>query len=472
MTIDKRDLESMDNEIENAAQKREKEVENATGGAPNYNKGLGHYVSTAHTKYFGRNEIKDIFGVGEESDRGADHPSVMKSINFGDRKSHRHVPEEVSHELFQLKSLIHSAQLQAFLLSRKSGMPIAMDTVPFFKAHVFPKLKAYNLTDWAAWVPQVQARFYFEEFEIALGLEAYFETVKMNSRVEQVPGALGRIFGMLESDDATFTEQSQVPGSYVWTAQDCVAHVKVTEDLLQDAMPQTFDRYRKSCMMGVQRSKERSIINGDDTVGGGSPHQGGAHMDADVAAASSKDFRKAFKGLRKIALDNAANGSVFNNQGNVFGLDTIRGMVRLAGTMAKDKADLLWVLGSSVGNHIVTGGIPEIMTVQNVGGQATLVNGSMWPIFGIKPYESEYVREDVSATGVNTAPANNLTTSQLIKRSRFLLGQRAPVKIWATPTLANQDALMMTAKERFSFAATPQSDKEKSCILAVNIKPY
>lgn len=410
---------------------------------------------------YGRKSLAEMLGIGDDFGDGR---KVIPSINFGKKVSH--IPDELRALGLELKKDLHNAAIQQQIMAWKSKMPVAVETTPYFLNVVAPKLKAFNVTDFSNWIPTLNTRFYFEEFELEPGIERYFEQITMQSRTETVPGAVARLKGRLEADDATFSAQSNTQANYTWTAQDCVCHTDITEDLMQDMVPQTgsFDRLRKEVGLGLRRSKEDAIINGDST---GSP-QGASHMDSDVAGGATTLFNKAFKGLRKIALAAGANWTVDNSGGPV-DRDFFAAMLVKMGKMAKEKGDLVWIIGPAIANRIVTGNVPELLTLDTFGPSATILTGNIPRIFGIEPYESEWVREDVNASGVYAA-AQVLTTSLLVKKSRFLVGQRAPVKIWATPTLANQDKMLLTAKERFTFAGVPQTvPNERSVIIGINV---
>lgn len=446
---------------------RGSQIDSALGGG-----NMGNFfINKSHASHmaalpalYGRKSLADMLGVGDDSGDGYSRSLVIPSVNFAQKKSH--VPEELRILGFQLKKDIHNCFLQQQIIAHKTKMPISVQDTPYFKMNVEPVLKAFNVTDFANWIPTLNTRFYFEEFEIEPGIERYFEQITMQSKTERVPGAVNRLKGKLEADDATFTSQSNTQANYTWTAQDCVCHTDITEDLMQDMVPQSgaFDRLRKEVALGLRRSKEDAIINGDDS---GSP-QGASHLDSDTAGGAATLFNKAFKGLRKIAIAAGASNGV-DNGGGPIDRDTFSNMLVKMGKMAKEKGDLVWILGPSVCNRIVTGAVPELLTLDTFGPSATLLTGNIPRIFGVEPYESEWVREDVNSSGVY-ASAQTLTTALLVKKSRFLVGQRAPVKIWATPSLANQDKMLLTAKERFTFAGVPQATTgERSAIIAYNV---
>lgn len=428
-------------------------------------KTIGRHLASVPALY-GRKSIVELLGCGSDDGDNYNKHQVKVSVNFG--KKNLAVPDELRMVLLELKKDFHNCLIQQQLIAAKTHMPIAVDKTPYFMAVLEPKLKAFNLTGFSDWVPTLNTRFFFEEYEIEPAIEKYFEQVPMMSLTEKVPGATARLKGRLQADSDTYSAQSNTQANYTYTAQDCVCHTDITEDLMQDMVPQSgsFDRLRKEVLLGVRRSKEDAIINGDDTIT--TSVQGDGHMDSDVAGGAATLFNKAFKGLRKRAIA-AGAGNIVDNLAAIVDRDTFANMLIKAGKMSNDKGDLLWIVGPAVSNRIVTGGVPELLTLNTIGLDATLITGNMPKIFGVEPYESEWVREDVNGTGVYASSVTK-TTVLLVKKSRFVIGQRAPVKIWATPSLANQDKMLLTAKERFTFGGVPQSTPgEKSAIIAYNV---
>jgi hypothetical protein len=435
------------------------------GYAPAFVKAVGHHVNRL-PGMFGKKNMGEILGQGDLPKDGAIPAWVHPSINLRDRKSFRHINEELKELLLDFKKDLHNAEIQRQIMVHEKKMPYSIEQTPYFKHVIEPKLKAYNLTDFSAWVPTLNTSFYFEELDLDPVMDRYFPEYFMPSKTVTVPGTTGRLKGRLETDAATFTAQYQTQASFSLVAQDCVAHTDITEDLLADMIPNAsaFERLRREAAMGVQRSKEDAIINGDDSIT--TSVQGDGHMDSDIAGGAATLFNKAFKGLRKRAL---AASVTYGNGGAAVSLSTYNGLIPLMGKFAKEKGDLLIVLGPTIANKIITGGVPELLTHDKVGpSTATISTGILPKIFGIEQYESEWVREDVNASGVY-ASSQVLTTMLLVKKSRFVVGKRAPLKIWATPSLASSDKLLLSAKERFSFGGNPQSASEVSIAAAINI---
>jgi len=407
-------------------------------------------------KMCGATDLADIFGHVEKSD----NVRVGDSLNFGSRKSTGMMPDDVRIRLFQLKKMVSDVEIQASYLF-KTNRPSAdqMMSTPMYKKMLEPTLKAFNITDFSTWIPNVNSRFYFEEYEVPRLLADQFDEMPMESATVTTNGALGRLFGQLETDVATFAIQSNTSANYVVNAKNNVVHTQITEDLNQDSAPAVIEKFRKEVLAGIGRSEERSLLDGDDSI---------AHMDADVVAAT--DFRKAFKGLRKRALDNSANGVVYDHSGAVADKPLFAELLKRIGKASSDKADLCWLVGTSIDTQVVTGAIPELFTWYNVGQPAPNVTGQFPAIFGIKGVASEFVREDLAATGLYTVPAETKTWLGLVKKSRFSRHLRAAVRVWAAPSLPSSDLMLMSAKKRHTFGGVPQSATEKAIAIAINIE--
>lgn len=451
--------------------KKTAEVDDALGGgggndrAPAFVKTIGAHIARV-PGMFGKSHIAEVLGLGEVPETGEIGPRVHISTNLRDKKSHTHVSAELKEEVLTLKKDLHNADIQRQILVFKRKEPIAITDVPYFKHVCVPKLKAFSLTDFSAWVPQLNLQFFFEEFELLPGLDQFFPVVPMPSRTVLVPGALTRLKGKLEADTSTFTAQYNTSSSYTMTAQDCVVHTDITEDLMQDIVPQAggFERLRKEAALGIGRSKDDALLNGDDTIS--SSVQGDGHMDSDIAGGAATLFNKAFKGLRKRGL---AASLVYDNGGNGVSLATYNGTLALLGKFLTEKADLLIIIGPTIGNKTILGNVPELLTHDKAGPTvATLLTGNLPKVYGIDQYVSEWVREDVNNVGVY-ASAQALTTLTVVKKSRFAIGTRAPMRMWAAPSLPSSDKMLLSCKERFTFGGIPQTSTEKSVAIGYNI---
>ena len=411
---------------------------------------------TEKCKILGGDNPFSIIGKSiDENDNGAQ--SMPLNFKAMSRKGIMTIDE--ANMLIELKKAFSNVQIQA-QFKGKTNYPSKslLESVPAYKRDLLPLVKAFQISDWLQFIDTVQARFYFEEYEIPMVVAGLFDNMTMASPLVRVPGALGRLMGKLETDDATFTAQFNSGSSYTVESKNNVAHAVITTDLLDDSSPAIIDKLRKEVLYGIARSYERSILDGDIT---------GSHMDADVTDAT--DFRKAFKGLRKAAL---AAGATYDHLNDTASKALWSETLKKMGKFGLEKDDLAFIIPPTVSHDLVTGAIPELFTAFAFGGLASNVTGTTPPVFGIKNYESEWMREDLAATGVHTAtPADDTRTYiLLVKKSRCSNWTRQAARVWASPSLPSSDKMLMTGKARHAFAFIPQSSTEKSIVAGINIK--
>ena len=390
-------------------------------------------------------------------------------LNFGSRKSTGFMPDDVRLRLFDFKKAISNMEIQAMIKGRTTTPSIELlKSTPAYKYQVEPKLKAFNVTDFASWIPTVHARFYFEEYEVAHILADQFDSLPMDSKLVRVPGALGRMEGLLETDDAIFDAQSNTQSSYIVEAQNNVVHAVITQDLLDDSSPPILDKYRFEITQGVARSYERGILDGDDS---------GTHIDDDTQAGSAKLFTKAFKGLRKRVFDAEAalgvGSLIYDNAGDTLSKDTFAELLKKLKCQGVDKSDLRYIVGCTSSSDLVTGAIPELFTAFNFGAIASNVTGEVPPVFGVKVVESEKVREDLEADGKADNPTvSTFTYMLLVQPSRYQNWVRQAIRVFASPSLPSSDTMLMSGKARHAFAGVPMGagNPERNCAMAINIK--
>jgi hypothetical protein len=410
-------------------------------------------------KYFGGDSPIKLIGKMIDENDNSTH---SMPLNYKAMARKGYITIEEAHLLRELKDAISNVQIQAQYKGKTNFPSIAlMESVPLYKSQLVPMLKAFNITDWASFIDQIQARYYFEDYEIVPVVASLFDNLPMTSPLVRVPGALGRLIGQLETDDATFTPQYNTSSSYIIESKNNVVHTVITTDLLDDSSPAIIDKLRREVVMGIARAYERSILDGDTTA---------PHMDADVTVAT--DFRKAFKGLRKAALANSANGSVYDHLNDTASKALWSETLKKMGKFGIEKDDLAFIIPYSISHDLVTGAIPELFTAFAFGGMASNVTGIVPPVFGIKNYESEYMRENLAATGVNTGvPANDTRTYiLLVKKSRCSNWTRQATRVWASPSLPSSDKMLMSGKARHAFAFIPQTADEKSIVAGINVK--
>lgn len=443
----------------------------AGGGAPSVIGKALYEDDLRAAEFLGVKGFKNLFGMRVDENQ-KDAPAVLP-LNFGRKSQTLGMPEDARLRLFNLKKLIHSLQIQSEAAFRGQFVtPDMMKTMPIFKDHLAPLLKAYNVTDFANWIPDIWARFYFEEYELPFLLADLFDYQPMDSATMEVPGDTGHLEGTEETDTATFASQSTTTANYTVASRNNVVHTKITQDMMSDSAPAYIDKLRRDLMKGTIRSYERGLINGDTTK---TAVRGDAHQDVDTRAlALNATFLKAFDGMRSKAFANetliGVPGSVvYDHGGDTASKIMFEKLLNMLGKFGSEKDDLAYILPSCVENQLVTGAIPELFTAFAFGGLASNVTGTVPPVFGIRPITSGYVRDDLAATGKYAAPGATTTSVLLVKKSRFLNFVRQATRMWAAPSLPSSDELLMTSKTRHTWNGNPQTAKEIGIVMAINV---
>ena len=166
---------------------------------------------------------------------------------------------------------------------------------------------------------------------------------------------------------------------------------------------------REEIIEGLVYGIEDAIINGDTT----SPHQ-----DNDTETGPADLAAKAWLGLRAHAQDNALTKDL-----STFNLTNLRAMRALMTKFGADPRNLAWIV-STVG-LIKMLNLAETLTLDKLGPQATVLTGQLAALDGIPIVVSEEMRDDVSASGVNTAVGpNDKSNLALAHRRSWLRGVR------------------------------------------------
>lgn len=212
----------------------------------------------------------------------------------------------------------------------------------------------------------------------------------------------------------------------IWTSD------KLEDDSIATIAPQV----QENSLYGLIDGEEDAIINGDND---------GTHMDYDTDdSADSGDARLHFKGLRARV---NAGAKVDLNGGDI--LDAIITGAAKMGNYGARKSDCAIITGTTGEALLLKSG--KLQTMDKYGQYATILTGEVGRVFNIPVIVSEFVREDVSASGVNTnGGANDFSMMLLVNRRAYAMGVQKEISFEpGREPLFNQDYLI--ARERFDF---------------------
>jgi HK97 family phage major capsid protein len=402
-------------------------------------------------RYFGARSVKDIL-----------------EVNTGDARF-KAVPAELKHLVRQLKEDFDVSRLTQQIFhgeARDAGDMQAhvkgiLDGNHFAREVLAPRLKAFGSTVVGAgdeWVPTMVSSSYLEEFELDRQVVDQFKSINMPSSPFDIP--VQKDVTVARRQPESCDPADNIPAANFGTdkltlqATKLVEHMCLPEELNEDSAPQILALIRGEVTTAQGRAWETAIMNGDNS---------GTHMDTDVTGVV--DARTSWKGLRKLAI---ANSATVNFSAAAVTVANLRAMRTAMGKFGVGERNLTWIVSSKIYNQFLA--LPEVSTVEKFGPNATILRGALAALDGIPIIISEYARDDLAATGVNTAPGDALSSVLLVNRMRFYWGVRRAIKVRASldPTPPG-DRWLLASWWRGDFKGHAQSATEKSVVLGRNV---
>lgn len=408
-------------------------------------------------RFFGVPHVKDLLHVNTEDMRYRHVPAELKGL-VRDLKRDIDVSRMTQQICFgeSVDRAGHGSNGEIF--SHVKGV---LDGNYYGKHVLAPKLKAFGSTVPGAgdeWVPTAVSSQYIEEFELERQVVGQFRQINMPSNPFDMPVQDGVTVARIQSEGGTIAGTNFGTGKVTLDATKLTEFMVLPEELNEDSAPQILSLSRLEVVEAQARAYETAILNGDTAV---------THQDNDVTAA--EDARKAVDGLRKLALANSANGATVDFLAAVVSTAKLRSMRTAMGKFGVNVRDLAWLVSSKVYNQFLD--LAEVTTVDKMGAMATILKGALSALDGIPIVITEYQRDDVAATGVNTLAGPNTTSLvTLVNHKRFYWGVRRPIRVRAVmdPT-PPQDRWMLASWSRVDFKGHAQSANEVSVVLGYNV---
>lgn len=312
-------------------------------------------------------------------------------------------------------------------------------------------------------VPTVFSAQLVDKVRLELKVAALHDRIPMRSNPYTVPleGSDPTAYLAAESTAAAteasrFTESSPTTTNVTFTAQKLVVRTVFSDEITQDSIVDILDYVRRKIAVALANAIEDCTINGDTS---------GTHQDGDVT--SSSDRRKAWKGYRKLT----ASGAKKDAGGDALDAADMRAARKLMGKYGVNPKDLAWVVGVSAYNQMLSesdsAGFDDFRTLDRLGPQATILTGMLGMFDGIPVIVSEFVRENLNASGVYDTTTQTRTVINLVNRSRFWFGDRRLVTMKTFEDIQT-DQMVMVIKQRLDFQPV-ESSSNTLCGMVYNI---
>lgn len=309
----------------------------------------------------------------------------------------------------------------------------------------------------AEWIETAISSSYIEEYLLEKQVANMFQEIQMPTNPFKMPIAKNGTTARIVAEGVAATDANFGTDALTFDAENKLVELyNLPEELNEDSAVAFLSLGRSQVVDAQIKALEAALISGDTT---------GAHMDSDVVAAS--DARKAWKGLRKLALQNSANG-VIVDFGAAVGSGKLDEMIAAGGKFMISPREAMFVVSPQIYHQMVA--LDEVTSVDKFGPMATILNGVLAAYRGRGIIVSEFLREDLNASGVHDGVTETKGGLLLVNKTRFYLGRRRPIRVRvAADSRAEYDRYQLVSYQRADFKGHVQSATEKSAIYGVNV---
>lgn len=418
--------------------------------------------------------------VGRTSDEeramrffGCSHPAQLLTINTADNRF-RNVPGELKQIVRDLKTAVNTARWisQQFHgeAQDKIGHTAEQDRVAkvkgmldtyYGKNELAPRLKSFGsgvALDGGNWIPTLISAQFIEEFELARAVEDKFQEIQMPGSPFELPVVAGVTKARKLAENTANTDAGFETRKLTMTAKKTAEFFIIPEELNEDSAPAIYQLGTREVVEAQRRAIESAIINGDDD---------GTHIDSDTQAAAANVAEKLWKGLRRQAIANSANGGTVGFGNAVVSEAGLRAMRQSMKKFGVVPTELLWIVDPVVLQQMMV--LPGVATLEKYGPSATIVTGELARYQGIPIVVSEFMRSDLNATGVYDGVTANRSALLLVNMRRWYIGTRRPIRVKIQEDLPNQDRWLLASYQRKDFVGHTQSASEVSVVYGVNV---
>lgn len=225
-----------------------------------------------------------------------------------------------------------------------------------------------------------------------------------------------------------------------------------TDEVMEDSIIAMEPYIRKWIVLGLVRAEEDMIVNGDAT---------GAHMDSDIT--NAEEPAKAFDGLRQFGSTHLfATGNP-----DPFTAAAVRNTRALLSVgFRENPSDLVYITsGLGLLNMIQ---IAEVLTLDKIGSQATILSGQLASFDGSPVIVSEHCRENLNASGVYDGVTTNRTIIICAHTPSFVTTSRRDPRVEMDKAIKTSVNTLVASMRR-GFKDLQDSATFANVAIAVNI---
>jgi hypothetical protein len=211
----------------------------------------------------------------------------------------------------------------------------------------------------------------------------------------------------------------------------------------------------RKLVLAFVAAEEMAILDGDTD---------GTHMDSDVNALGATDARWSWDGLRKKALAQTVVTATSTTAANL-------GLLRKGMTKwGLIPTDLAYIVGVSAMHAILADS--NVLTVDKMGPNATILNGQIASVHGVPIIASEYVRENLNASGVYDGITTTKTYNLCVNRNEWVMGQRTALDIEVDDSIYRETyQRVVVGFQREDFQNVGDAATNEDTAISYNVTP-
>lgn len=277
----------------------------------------------------------------------------------------------------------------------------------------------------ADWIPDVMVPELAKAVYTPKAVEQLFATWDMQAKNMEIPFQTLHVkpylksaatYGTITADDDAATKISVV-------ASSIAARISADEDATEDALMGALAVLRDSVADSIASGVEDAIINGDTTASHQDLGTSGSPAVWDIrgrwggSTGTAADHRRAWLGLRAHSFD--ASSTLDVSAQTYSALMALR--AKLAGPQGAGGDLALIISPEAYVTYLLD--LTETATMDKLGAQATVLTGQVASIAGMPVVVSDYIGNDMEATGLHIAsPTVAKTGCLIVNRSRYYMG--------------------------------------------------
>ena len=247
------------------------------------------------------------------------------------------------------------------------------------------------------------------------------------------PQAYGTPENTADTGQTSVKFSNAASAATTFTARKVSVAVRMSDEFQQDAVFDVERFVNQQVLLGLSDGEENLFINGA---------LAGTHPDADVTV--SDDVRKQADGLRARVNSGA---KVDGGTGSLISAVN-KARARMGNRYASDPSRLAIITG--INGYLRLQEEDAVKTLDKFGPNATVLTGELGKVNGIPLIVSDFIREDLNATGVYDGTTTNKTIALIVYRDAYAIGDRQEVTMEdAREPFFGQDSII--GRERVAF---------------------